>query len=121
MREDNMSFKDEWDLASALKVLQHPTVDGKLWAEAVEWLLKYGPPSIKKILLEASQTATEMQFPELEPSHHTADGEPVYDVAQLAITLGISEEEVLEIIAKKGVEKEPLELFDSENVSKTIH
>lgn len=116
-----MSFKDEWDLASALKVLQHPTVDSKLWAEAVEWLLKYGPPSIRKILLEASQTATEMQFPELQPSHYTPDGEPVYDVAQLAIALGISEEEVQEIIARKSVASDPFDLFDSEVIPKTIH
>lgn len=114
-----MSFKDEWDLSTALKVLQHPTVDAELWAQAVEWLLKYGPPSIQKILLDASQTATEMQFPDLEPSHYTSDGQPIYDVARLARILGISEEEVQEIIARKGMEEEPFDIFMG--ASKTIH
>ena len=41
-----MDFKDEWDLDTALKVVQNKTVDSKLWAEAVEWLLLYGPPEI---------------------------------------------------------------------------
>jgi len=116
-----MSFKDEWDLASALKVLQHPTVDSQLWSEAVEWLLKYGPPSIRRILLDASQTATEMQFPDLQPSHYTPDGEPVYDVTQLATSLGISEQEVQEIITKKGIVNDLFDLFDSDSVSKSVH
>lgn len=114
-----MSFKEEWDLESALKVLQHPTVDAKLWAEAVEWLLKYGPPSIQKILLDASNTATEIQFPDLKPTHYTSDGQPIYDTEKLATTLGISEEEVKEIIAKKGMQEEPFDIFS--NGSKTIH
>lgn len=114
-----MSFKDEWDLESALKVLQHPTVDAQLWAEAVEWLLRYGPPSIQKILLEASHTATEMQFPELKPSHYSADGLPVYDTAKLADILGITEEEVQEIIARKGLEEEPFDTLAGK--SRTVH
>lgn len=97
-----MSFKDEWNLEIALKILQHPTVDSQLWAEAAEWLLRYGPPSIQKILLSASQAATEIQFPELTPSHYTADGLPVYDTARLAESLGISEEEVRNIITRNA-------------------
>lgn len=117
-----MSFKDEWNLESALKILQHPTVDSKLWAEAVEWLLKYGPTSIQKILLDASNTATKIQFPELKPSHYTSDGQPIYDTEKLAETLGISEDEVKEIIAKKGMEEEPFDAFgDFDDSSKTIH
>ena len=33
------AFKQEWTVDSAMEILQHPTVDSKLWAEAVEWLL----------------------------------------------------------------------------------
>ena len=106
-----MNFKNLWDLESALKVLQHPTVDAQLWAEAVEWLLRYGPPAIQKVLLEASQTASEIQFPELKPSYYTSDGQPIYDTAALAETLGISEENVREIIARKGLTEEPFDAF----------
>lgn len=112
-----MSFKDEWDLESALKILQHPTVDSKLWAEAVEWLLKYGPPSIQKILLNASKNATESEFPEFKPSHYTADGLPIYDTAKLAETLGISVAEVQDIINRKGMDDEP---FDTSASTKRI-
>lgn len=114
-----MSFKDEWTLESALQVLQHPTVDSQLWGEAVEWLLKYGPPSIQKILLEASHTATALEFPELQPSHYTDDGLPVYDTARLADILGISEKEVQEIIARKGLEEEVFDSFST--ASRTVH
>ena len=114
-----MSFKDEWNLESALKVLQHPTVDSQLWAEAVEWLLLFGPPSIQKILLDASQTATEIEFPNLKPSHYTDDGLPVYDVARLADMLGVTEEEVLEIISRKGMGEEPVTAYS--RTPRTIH
>lgn len=115
-----MSLKDEWTLEIALQILQNPTVDSKLWAEAAEWLLRYGPPSIQNILLQASQTATELQFPELRPSHYTSDGMPIYDMARLADTLGVSEEEVQQIIARKGLANELLDFRDDTEV-KTIH
>lgn len=115
-----MSLQDEWTLDIALQILQNPTVDSKLWAEAAEWLLRYGPPSIQKILLQASQAATELQFPELQPVHYTADGMPVYDTARLAETLGVSEEEVQQIIARKGLADELLD-FRFEAEAKTIH
>lgn len=114
-----MSFKDDWDLESALRVLQHPTVDAKLWADAVEWLLKYGPPTIKKILLDASENATQAEFPDFKPSSYTSDGQPMYNIEKLAGILGISEKEVQEIITKKGMEEEPFELFAG--ASKTVH
>ena len=115
-----MSFKDEWNLESALKVLQHPTVDSQLWAEAVEWLLLFGPPSIQKILLDASQTATELEFPDLKPAHYTDDGMPVYDLARLAGVLGVAEEEVQEIISRRGMEDGPSATY-SRTTPRTIH
>ena len=96
-----MQFKELWDLESAMKVLEHDTVDSKLWAEAVEWLMLYGPPEIQDLLIEASTTATSKSFPGLTPTHFTASGQPVYDVRALADTLGISEEEVKKILEDK--------------------
>ena len=114
-----MSFKDEWNLESALKVLQHPTVDSQLWAEAVEWLLLYGPNSIRKILLDASQTATEIEFPEFKPAHYTTDGQPIYDISRLADMLGITEEAVQDIISRKELAEEPF--ASHSQVPRTIH
>ena len=124
-RNRNMSKKEDWNLETALKVLQHPTVDAQLWAEAVEWLLKYGPESIRKVLLEASNTATEIQFPEVEPAYYTEEGQPVYDIPALSEILGMPEEEIRRIIDSKGVatafdeEDEPADPFD--NMSQTVH
>jgi hypothetical protein len=114
-----MSFKDEWNLESALKVLQHPTVDSQLWTEAVEWLLLYGPESIRKILLSASQTATEIEFPEFKPAHFTAEGQPIYDISRLADMLGVTEEAVQDIITRKELAEEPF--ATQSRASRTIH
>ena len=38
-----MDIKDQWTEETAMKILQNPTVDSKLWAEAVEWLILFGP------------------------------------------------------------------------------
>jgi len=116
-----MSLKDEWNLEIALKILQHPTVDSQLWSEAAEWLLRYGPPSIQKILLNASQAATEQQFPELKPTSFTADGMPIYDTARLADILGIAEDEVRTIIHQKGLDESADGIFSLPNSSRTIH
>ena len=96
-----MEFKELWDLQSAMKVLENDTVDSKLWAEAVEWLILYGPPEIQELLLEASATATSTSFPDLTPTQFTSSGQPVYDVQALAQTLGVSEEEVAKILREK--------------------
>jgi len=103
-----MQFKELWDLESAMKVLEHDTVDSKLWAEAVEWLILYGPPEIQKLLIEASTTATNSSFPGLTPSHYTPSGQPVYDVKALADSLGISEQEVKKILEEKEKTHETL-------------
>ena len=100
-----MEFKDLWDLKSAMQVLEHKTVDSKLWAEAVEWLLHYGPPEIRQMLLEASEIATGTTFPELKPTHYTPDGQPCYDISALAKSLGITEEQTREILRRKEQEE----------------
>ena len=96
-----MEFKELWDLKGAMQVLENDTVDSKLWAEAVEWLMLYGPPEIQDLLLEASSTATNKSFPDLKPTHFTASGQPVYDVKALAENLGVTEDEVKKILADK--------------------
>ncbi|MFT5698184.1 MAG: hypothetical protein ACI8ZB_001038 [Desulforhopalus sp.] len=96
-----MQSKELWDLKSAMMVLENDTVDSKLWAEAVEWLILYGPPEIQSLLLEASATATNTSFPSLAPTHYTTGGQPIYDIKELAQTLGIPEEEVKKILEEK--------------------
>ncbi|WP_163336825.1 hypothetical protein [Desulfopila sp. IMCC35008] len=117
-----MSIKDQWDLETALKVLQHPTVDAQTWAEAVEWLLKHGPSSIRKILLEASNTATEMQFPEVKAAYYTSEGQPVYDTQGLSEMLGVPEDEVQEILKRKEGSDDSFSLLDLfPNSTQTVH
>jgi len=100
-----MEFKDLWDLESAMQVLEHKTVDSKLWAEAVEWLLHYGPAEIRQMLLDASEIATGTTFPDLKPTHYTPDGQPCYDIGALAKTLGITENQTREILRRKEQEE----------------
>lgn len=94
-------FDKEWTLETALEILGHPTVDSRVWADAVEWLLVHGPPEIREMLKKASGYATSKEFPELEPEGFTEKGEPVYSVAKIAAALHISEEEAAELIAEK--------------------
>ncbi|ADW18134.1 hypothetical protein Despr_1986 [Desulfobulbus propionicus DSM 2032] len=102
------TFKQEWTLEAALKILQHPTVDSQIWASAVEWLLIYGPPEIQELLTQASTHATGERFPHLKPQRYGPDGSPCYDLAELAQALGISEEEarmqLLEKEIKHGIQ-----------------
>lgn len=87
------AFEHEWNLEAALEILQHPTVDSHLWAEAVEWLLIFGPPEIRDILQQASGQATQASFPQLKALRYAPDGSPCYDIGALAEALGISEQE----------------------------
>ena len=107
-----MESKDLWDLESAMKVLSHDSVDSKLWAEAVEWLILYGPPEIRQLLIDASTTATNSSFPDLKPTHYTADGQPCYDIAEFAKSLGIKEEEAKKILKQKEDEHQSQHFFD---------
>jgi len=89
------SFRDEWDTEMALAVLQSKNVDSKLWGEAVKWLYLYGPPAVREMIGQASSLATSLQFPELAPVGYSDSGEPLYEISQLAATLGVSEEEII--------------------------
>ena len=114
-----MDFKDHWNLDTALKIVQNKTVDSKLWAEAVEWLLLYGPPEIVSVLLQASGYATDQCFPELQPSY-THDGSPVYDAADLAESLGMDEQEVVRILKNKEQSHKLFRMFHKDD-SETVH
>ncbi len=115
-----MEAKDLWDLESALKVLAHDSVDSKLWAEAVEWLILYGPVEIRQLLLDASMTATMNSFPDLKPTHYTADGQACYNIGELAGSLGIDEEEARQIIEQKEAEHQLLQMFNDDDTN-TVH
>jgi len=115
-----MGFKDHWTLENALKILQHPTVDSKLWAEAVEWLLLYGPSEIQTLLLYASGIATEKCFPNLKADTYTEDGQPCYDVAAIAQALGIDKEDACKTIAEKEMAHQIRHFIDPDETY-TVH
>ena len=115
-----MNAKDLWDLVSALQVLSHDSVDSKLWAEAVEWLILYGPIEIRQLLLDASMTATTSSFPDLKPTHYSPDGQACYDVGELAGSLGINEEEARKILQQKEEEHKLLQMFTDDDTT-TVH
>jgi hypothetical protein len=115
-----MEFKDLWDLESAMKVLAHETADSEVWAEAVKWLILHGPPEIRQLLVEASTLATSTSFPELKPSHYTVDGQPYYHIEDLAKSLGMTEQEVRDLLRQKEAELE-LSPFFSGNRKETVH
>ncbi|MBC8318641.1 MAG: hypothetical protein H8E41_12120 [Desulfobulbaceae bacterium] len=113
-----MNFKKEWDLEMALAVLENKTVDSKIWAEAVEWLLLYGPPHIKELLGQASSMATGEYFPELQPTGYTDDGEPLYNLQTIAESLGITQEEAAQKLAEKEIKQGVRHLFDESEGNK---
>jgi hypothetical protein len=115
-----MEFKDLWDVESAMKVITHPTVDGQLWAEAVKWLILYGPPYIRRMLLQASSLATDSTFPQLRPSQFTNDGHPLYNITDLAQAMGISMQEVLAGLQQEKDEFEELFLAQ-DDADPTVH
>ena len=112
-------FKQEWTVESAMEILQHPTVDSKIWAEAVEWLLLYGPPEVQEMLKAASGYATSKEFPDLKPQGFDENGDPVYSVSEVAKALDISEEEAAEIIAEKQ-QKHEIQQFYSDTDTKKV-
>jgi hypothetical protein len=117
-REQKMDIKEQWTVETAMKILQHKTVDSKLWADAVEWLILHGPQDIRNLLLQSSGTATSHCFPNLKASGYAPDGQPCYHVAQIAGSLQISEEEAKEIIARKQEEHGMPHFIDETEVQK---
>jgi hypothetical protein len=113
-----MDLREQWDLQSALEVLKHQTVDAKTWAEAVEWLILYGPDSIRELLLDSSGTATYNCFPDLEAKGYSPDGQPCYNVADMANALEISEDEAREMLKTKEKAHHIHHFIDKEDTMK---
>ena len=106
------SFKEQWNLAMALEVLESETVDSETWSEAAKWLMLYGPPELQEVLRQASGLAIKSCFPELEPEHYTESGDPCYDVDKVAEALGVSREEAMEKLAEMENDQGIRHLFD---------
>lgn len=113
-----MELKESWDLDSAMQVLQHQTVDAKLWAEAVEWLILYGPEEIREILLQSSGSATHDCFPDLKAKGYAPDGQPCYTVDDLAKSLDIDKDEARTIIRDKEKAHKLHHFIDEEDTIK---
>ncbi|MEE4240691.1 MAG: hypothetical protein V2I36_04450 [Desulfopila sp.] len=117
-RSESQIFKDSWKVDTALYVVRHPTVDAKIWSDAVEWLLLFGPEEIKEVLLSASMYATVKQFPDLKTVGCTADGNPCYDVAEMARSLNIDIEEARQTLRRKESSHGVRHGFDSSETTK---
>jgi hypothetical protein len=101
-------FNKQWNVEMAMDVLGSQDVDGELWSEAVKWLLLYGPPQVKEILGQASSFAFNEYFPQVQAKGYGDEGQPFYDLHDIAEALGIDESEVgaklAELQFEEGVE-----------------
>ena len=113
-------FKEQWNEEMAMTVLASKSVDSKLWAEAVEWLILYGPPHIKEMLSQASSMATSRYFPELKPASYSPDGSPLYDMESLAEALQTSTEALYDKLRRKEAGRQTRHLFSDDEAMK-IH
>lgn len=113
-------FKDQWNLAMALQVLQSETVDSQTWSEAVKWLLLFGTPEIREMISLASSQATSSFFPELTPLGYSDEGFPLYDIGKLARSLGMDTEETLARMKKLDAELGSHSLYTAAEAGK-IH
>lgn len=111
-------IKNFWTLEMAMAVLENKTIDSKTWSEAVEWLLLYGPPEIRDLLGQASYTATSACYPDLRPTGFTSDGEPCYNIDEIAETLGITREEAIEKMMEMEENHGLRHLFDDDETYK---
>lgn len=111
--------KSEWTVENAMYVLSHPTVDSKTWAEAVEWLLLYGPPEIQESINNAAGNATQNCFPDLKSKDFSNDGEPCFKTEDIAEALGIDTEKAKEILKQKEEAHGRRFFLDEEETSKT--
>ncbi|MBU0483058.1 MAG: hypothetical protein KKB30_00915 [Proteobacteria bacterium] len=98
-------LKNSWDLKMAMEVMRNQTVDSKLWAEAVKWLMLYGPPEIQEMIQQASIAANRKYFPDIKPKSFNELGQPCYDIKDIAAALHISEQEAFEKMAALQVEE----------------
>ncbi len=109
--------REEWNLESAMEVVMSPTVDSRLWAEAVEWLMLHGPAWAREAIENASMTATCNCLPDLKPSGMNRNGEVCYRIEDLARVLGVREEEIGEKISRLQFERDRQLIFDENDTS----
>jgi len=95
----------DWNLKDAMAVILNPTVDSRTWAEAVEWMMLYGPPGAREAIEMASISATCNCLPEIKPDGINREGELCYNIAGLARAMGMSEDEVGEKLNRLQAEK----------------
>ena len=93
-----------------MEVMASSNVDGETWSEAVKWLLLYGPPEVRETIQQASSFAFSEYFPDLEAKGYSSDGNPYYDLQEIAKALGIPPEEVADRLAEIQFE-EGVEVF----------
>lgn len=103
-------FKEQWNLEMAMEVLGNRDVDGEVWSEAVKWLLLYGPPQVKEILGQASSHAFKEYLPQLQAKGYGENGQPYYDLGEIAEALGVEEDQVAARLAELHFE-EGIEVF----------
>ena len=111
-------IKSQWDLGMALQVIQQKTVTSEVWADAARWLLLYGPPRIQEILRQASSIATQNCFPRLQSAGYTDEGEPCYDIRELATTLGLTEQETIAKMQELERQQGRTQLFTKDDIRK---
>ncbi len=108
--------ENEWDIKTALAVIMSKGVDSRTWAEAVEWVMLFGPPTLRETIEAASMTATCDCLPEVRAAGINADGEICYDIADLARALGVGEEELGEKINRLQAEKKRRIIFNKDEI-----
>ena len=117
----NMSdFKEQWDLEMAMEVLGNQDVDGQTWSDAVKWLLLYGPSQIKEIIGNAASFAFSEYFPQVEAKGYGDDGQPFYDLKDIAVALGVEEDQVAAKLAELQFD-EGAEIFVEGDRVYTVH
>ena len=113
-------FKEQWDVEMAMEVLGNQDVDGQTWSEAVKWLLLYGPPKVKEILGNAASFAFSEYFPQVKAQGYGEDGQPFYDLKDIASSLGVEEGQVAAKLAELQFE-EGVEVFVEGDRVYTVH
>lgn len=111
-------IKNQWNLEMALQVIQQETISSEVWADAAKWLLLYGPPQIQELLRQASSFATRDCFPQLQSAGYTDEGEPCYDVRELAAALGLSEKETIKKMLEVERQQGKTQLFSEDAIRK---
>jgi hypothetical protein len=113
-------FKEQWNLEMAMEVLGNQDVDGQTWSEVVKWLLLYGPSQIKEILGNAASFAFSEYFPQVKAQGYGEDGQPFYDLKDVAAALGVEEGQVGAKLAELQFE-EGVEIFVEGDRVYTVH